>query len=96
MISVASTTIVFAAYNASVMTTAENATPNAVGMNSHATDSQDPLLEPETQHQPGAQDDRSGYHNPDRIGRQSRQQARCPVHGQHPQSGQQAVCAFTA
>ena len=35
------------------------------------------------------------YHNPDRIGRQSRKQARCPVHGHHPQSGQHAACTFT-
>ena len=50
MISVASTTIVFAEYNASVMTATENATPNAVGMNSHATDSRIPCrnLKPST------------------------------------------------
>ena len=88
--------MVLAAYSAIVMTITVNANPNTVGTNSHATDAEDPLPEPETHHQPGAQDDRGGHHDPDRIGHQSRQQARCPVHGQHPQSGQQAVCRVRA
>ena len=95
MTSVASTMIVLGAYNAMVMTIAENASPRQAGMNSHATDSRMSLPEPESQHQPGAEDAGGEYHDPDHIGGQPRQQARCPVHGQHPQSGQQADGALT-